>query len=405
MKIHIKKLNLGKKEIFFLLFLLMPFIDTLSGYFHDVYPIGQVYRILIFAYILYLTKCFSGIKFGYFIWLFCIFLAIQTMIGGLHVKENMQGTVKLFTPIFMIVYFKDSIRKGIIIEKDIYRLFKLLGFLYPILIIIPGVLGISSGAYDATIGWKGFFYATNEISFIACSLVMYSFYNLTLKTNIENIILLLLNITSIIVMGTKTGYATIIIFSFIYLLRPFFKKQKKYYIESIVLLLNAIIVIIIGNKIFSNIVFSIVNRWHIQRTMYSHSILDFLTSHRLRRIQNGFDSFLHDKPWYPFCGWGFGGELAGLANIEMDCFDLLFRTGIIGTCFILGFYYFYWKKYCSKCLESTLIIAWSFAISFGAGHVLFYGQSGMMLALLCSFAMCIKQEKIFKKLSTRKVPF
>lgn len=397
MKIHTKKINFKKKEIFFLLLFLMPFIDTLSGYFHDIYPIGQVYRMLIFAVILYLSKKKSGIKFGYYCLFFAIFLAIQIIAGSSHLKENIQGTIKLFIPIFIIVFFVNSIKKGIINENDIYELFKFWGIWYPLLIIIPGILGISDGAYDVTIGWKGFFYATNEISFVVCGLVMYSFYKLGNKTSIENIILVFLSTSSIIVMGTKTGYATVAIFSFFYLLKIILKKRVKQYIVNIVLILNVILVIIIGNRLFQNVISSIVYRWYIQRTRYSYSILDFLTSHRLRRLQNSFDSFLYNKSWYLFFGWGFGENALGLANIEMDCFDLLFKTGILGACFVLGFYYFYWKKYCSKCLEATVVIVWSFAISFGAGHVLFYGQSGMMLALLFSLAVCIKQEKLLKR--------
>lgn len=38
------------------------------------------------------------------------------------------------------------------------------------------------------------------------------------------------------------------------------------------------------------------------------------------------------------------------------------------------------------------IIIWSLALSFGAGHVLFYGQSGMMLAANIILAYEIKSQ-------------
>ena len=83
-----------------------------------------------------------------------------------------------------------------------------------------------------------------------------------------------------------------------------------------------------------------------------------------------------------------------MENIEMDFIDLLLETGIVGFVYVLAFYGRKAKNIMKNNLWSAWIILWSFALSFGAGHVLFYGQSGMMLALNIIYATLIpKAEK------------
>lgn len=39
------------------LYIIMPIIDSISGAYHDVYPVGQIYRIVVMAYmIIYWAK-------------------------------------------------------------------------------------------------------------------------------------------------------------------------------------------------------------------------------------------------------------------------------------------------------------------------------------------------------------
>ena len=99
-------------------------------------------------------------------------------------------------------------------------------------------------------------------------------------------------------------------------------------------------------------------------------------------------------------GWGFAGEANGFPNMEMDFLDLLFRTGLVGFCIVCMFYV---RKFCDvskKSLWGALIIIWSIALSFGAGHVLFYGQSGMMLAFNYIYTLNIGEARDKRALYT-----
>ena len=66
--------------------------------------------------------------------------------------------------------------------------------------------------------------------------------------------------------------------------------------------------------------------------------------------------------------------------------------GIIGFLYVILFYGKEVIKVARKNMWGLLIVCWSLALSFGAGHVLFYGQSGMMLAANIILAYEIKSQ-------------
>ena len=86
----------------------MPIVDSVSGYFHDKYPIGQVYRVFYFAYMLFLLMYTSGKTALSFICPFLIFLTVQVIVSlpGGYVLKSIQDTIKLFTPFKL--YMTDS---------------------------------------------------------------------------------------------------------------------------------------------------------------------------------------------------------------------------------------------------------------------------------------------------------
>ena len=150
----------------------MPLVDSMSGAFHDVYPIGQIYRIVMFIYMFILLARNSRKEFLHVLIPFMMFIVIQYMISSGYRTKSIQDVVKLFTPIIAINLLKILLNKREINKKSIFRVLNVWSIAYPLLIIIPGILGLGENAY-AGIGWKGYFYAVNEISFIMSSLVMY----------------------------------------------------------------------------------------------------------------------------------------------------------------------------------------------------------------------------------------
>jgi len=357
----------------------MPIIDSISGAFHDIYPVGRIYRFVLFLYMLFFLAKDYGKQFLEVVVSLSLFMITQILVSSSYVTESLQYLMKLFIPIVSIILFFKLLEVNKMDKKSIFGLLDRWSVLYPSLIIIPGILGIGINAYDGSVGWKGFFYATNEISFILSSLVMYLFWKLSKELNLKTIVILVMNCMCIILMGTKTGYATIGVFFVLFIINSFSKKSLKRIIKVIIFLLMGLFLLTALRFRIIELTASIFERWIYQRG-YSYSTIDFLLSMRLRRFEGAMDTFLNGL-YIPF-GWGLGGEYAGLHNMEMDFLDLLFRCGIIGCLYVCVFYFRKIKSVCNKNKWGFFILIWSIALSFGAGHVLFYGQSGMMLGIL-----------------------
>lgn len=378
------KLKLSKQKLL-LMIAAMPFIDTFNGMFHAALPIGQLYRMFLFSFLLLEYASFGRKKFLNFLMAFTVFCTIQILVGFSYCKKSIIDTFKLFLPILMMLVFKEKLIRRYITQDDVLALFDFWSWLYPLLIMVPELLGMGDAAYEGGTGVKGFFYAVNEISFIESSLIMYSIYRLSQQISWERIILLFANCLCVLLMGTKTGYATIVVFVLLYFLVSFRRKKMNVFVKNFFFILLILISALCGIWIFKEQISAIWVRWIWQRKFVSTSAMDFLLSNRLRRWEGAFRTFIEGG--YVILGWGFGGELAGFANMEMDWFDLLFRTGLIGFSGIAIFYFWYFKKYTCKMLLPMFIIFWSMVLVFGAGHVLFYGQSGMMLAMLFAVTM------------------
>lgn len=383
-------------SLIFVFLYLMPFVDSLSGAFHDKYPIGQVYRFLFFIVTLCLLLCVSSRVFGLIVSSFCIFVMLQIIVSfsGGYVIKSIQDTIKLFTPIVLISLLQISIKKKKIHCDSIFVLLDFWSLVYPLLIIIPYALGLGVNAYDNSVGAKGFFYAINEISFILSSLVLYRFYVLANRLTISAVFIMGMDVLCLLMMGTKTGYATVVVGSLVLFWNILKERNCRKIYKNIVFISVSLILILFLSKRLLLLFSSIFDRWSYQRYL-SNSTLDFLFSMRLRRLSEAFRSFFDD--FYFLFGWGLGGELAGKINVEMDFIDLLLRTGALGFCFVFILYFFYVKKVFGRSLWGTIIVMWSFALSFGAGHVLFYGQSGMMLAINIVYSIVIaEQNQILK---------
>lgn len=380
----------------------MPIIDSINGMFMELFPIGKIYRVFLFLYLLFLIFISKRIVFLKTVIIFGIFCVLQICVGIEYWQKSIQDAMKLFLPMLMIVIIRKLYVSGFLLSKDIHGIMTVWSIAYPVLIILPFMLGIGTSAYDGVTGNKGFFYAVNEVSFVICGLIMYQTKMICRKVTIKTITLLGSNILSIILMGTKTGYATVAIFFIAFVFNLLKNKSKTKVVFTIFCVVVGIGVAFLA---FKSSIMEIIYRWQYQKEITSTSLIDFLTSQRLRRLESATEIFWNEKWWYKFVGWGLGGEVVGLPNMEMDWLDLLFRTGAIGVVSIFIFYYRYWKRECRKTLIDLAIVMWAFALSFGAGHVVFYGQSGMMLAMIMLFTSREKDNKVHSNEIKKEVKY
>lgn len=379
-KIH-KASRLSCVDFLVFLILIMPFVDSFSGAFHDLYPIGQIYRSIFFSYMLFMVMRHSKREFMKIGIPFSVFAIVQMLIS-IDMQKSAQDIVKLFTPIILIRLMLILIDGKKLEINNVKKLIERWAVCYPVLIIVPGILGIGKIAYDGTAGWKGFFYATNEISFIISCLVMFLVWEVYKDIKLKMLILLGMNILTVLLMGTKTGYATVGVFVLIYFAKSMGELRRSRFLKNIFIVLVSCIAVGYLYHLFFDEINAIFERWMYQKDVVSYSLIDFLTSHRLRRFQAAWNSFIHGEIWYIPFGCGFGAELGGFENMEMDWIDILFRTGFLGTSFIIAFYLRCFLHISRNNFWGFVIMLWIFFLSFGAGHVLFYGQSGMMLGIM-----------------------
>ena len=392
-KVKIKKnllagTKINKYSFLMVLLYIMPFVDSVSGAFHDELPIGQIYRLVLFFYMLTLLMTVSKRTFINVLFPFMVFLLIQSIVSSNYIKDSLQGVIKLFTPIILVSLIQ-TLQKEKKYKLDIFNLMDFWSIAYPVLILVPGLMGIGISAYEGEIGWKGFFYAVNEISFILSSLVAYMFWRLNFKSNMYSLFVLAFNCLCVALMVTKMGYATVFVFLILFIFAFMRNENQKQSLKILILICFLVFVIIYYKDQIIQSTSLIFERWRYLRK-HSYSTTDFLFSMRLRRLNKAITLFT--KEMHYLFGWGFGGSDFGYPNMEMDFLDLLFQTGIFGLFYIL---YFYGKQLVSvfhKNLWGVAIIIWSLALSFGAGHVLFYGQSGMMLAANIILAYEIKSQ-------------
>lgn len=397
---HIKvRKSLRPTYINFLMLLIsiMPFVDSVSGALHDIYPIGQIYRIIFFTYMLLIFAKYSKRKLVQIGIFFFAFMIVQIFIAVNSIK-CIQDIIKLFTPIILISLFGILLRKQKIEISSVFKIIERWAVYYPMLILIPGIIGIGKNAYEDTTGWKGFFYATNEISFIMSCLIMFLVWELSKKISLKTIILLGLNILTIILLGTKTGYATVGVFVVIYFIKSFQELKRASVLKNIFIVLLSCIAAITLYNIFFDEIHIIFERWMYQKDVFSYSLIDFLTSHRLRRFRAAWISFVRGKLWYILFGCGFGAEFGGFENMEMDWIDLFFRVGVAGFLFVLTFYSRCFINISKHNFWGFAIMLWMFFLSFGAGHVLFYGQSGMMFGIMIVVCYLIRAENSQKEI-------
>lgn len=361
------------------IYMMMPIVDSFSGFFHEELPIGQVYRSFICIYVFFLLAKYEAKEFGRIFIAFVGFLGMQMIVSGDYILESFQGVMKLFIPISTLSLFLTLYKKKKIEKNVIENIISFWSVLYPLLIIIPGMLGLGVNAYDEQTGWKGFFYATNEIAFIIVCLTMCQYYKLSKELNIRDVVILSLNAFAALMMGTKAGYLTLACFA-LFLVGSYLKKRNLNKQLKLWMGICIIVVVVICNiDVLQGMVRGILERWKYQRG-FSVSIIDFMFSHRLRRYQNAISIFFSGV--YPITGWGMCGDLLGFPNMEMDFFDIMFKTGIPGAIYVLSFYANKIIYVSKKNMWGWIIDCWAFMFCFAAGHVLFYGQSGMMLAIL-----------------------
>lgn len=332
--------------------LLQPLLDLLTGiclhYLNLNFTIGIIIRILFLVFICLVTIFIFKKKkliIPYFlIGLYSIFYLTGILIyndGGLF--QEIQGLVKVFYfPILFISLF--SIREEIRISKA--TLFTTL-LIYLICLFVPNVLGIGYQTYEiAKTGSLGFFNSANEISGIISILTPIMFLILTeTKSNLKRIITIILYLSVILMIGTKTPLLSLgitFLISLIYIWKKDFKAKKyKNIIISVGIIVIGIIALLImipKTNFYKNIEIHLdyLEIDNITDIFKDDELIDhFIFSQRLTFLRN--KSLIYDESslYQKIFGIGYLNKGEATKLIEMDYFDIFYSHGLVG--FIIFF--------------------------------------------------------------------
>ncbi|MBQ6323556.1 MAG: O-antigen ligase family protein [Bacilli bacterium] len=352
-----------KKNINLLLgvfILIQPVLDLLTGLCLHLLninlTIGIIIRVLFLLLICYVTlfvfkKKKLLIPYSIII-IYCLLYIAGIIIykdGGLF-KEIQELVKTFYFPILLISFY--SIRDEIRISK--MTLFVTL-FLYLIFIFIPLILGLGYQSYKITkAGTLGFYNSANEISGIISILTPIMLIIMTSsKKIIPRLILILMYLTVILMIGTKTPLLALIItcgFSLIYLWSKSIKERqfKNLFISILIVLIcmSSLIIIIPKTNFYKNIEthLDFLELDNIGEVFEDEELIDhFIFSQRLTFFAKKARLYKKASTYQKLFGIGYLRNNKPTKMIEMDYFDIYYSHGLVG--FLLFFSIFIYVLY------------------------------------------------------------
>lgn len=385
------------KNIYLVLFIITPLIDSLNGFFIksgylSAISIGDFFRLTLILYVGYLWfNCISLKNFIIFL-IIVAYLVIDCLLQILlqintnSVFNEIMNIILWLMSIFFILSFQDINRRRIVLLEDIETIFDWWIFLTPLTLIIPYFLGLGYSTYY-DIGYKGFYYATNAITYFLITLYIHSIHSCINRFTYKRLINIFLIAISIAMLGTKSGYVCLIILPLLVITIKFKSNLIKLIQTYSVGLIVFIATLLIFINFYSEQIVKILNR-HTYFSQNATSFISFLTTGRIDRLSTYYN-YVKNTPSFIFrllFGSGYGLEKQ-LGAIEMDYFDLFFIFGFFGLLIysLIIIYIFFLRNKTNNKNEIYLVaFLISIGFSFLGGHVLNNALSSTCFSMLCS---------------------
>lgn len=298
---------------------------------------------------------------------------------------------KLFTPICLIEVFelfnnRTPDRVSVCTKKVIwfYRVF------FPMSLLIPKILGIGYRTYSYGVGYKGFYYAGNDISIVMVVVTIWNVRELMRRPRKREVLLSGLSLISLLLLGTKTAWLMACAIVGLFILKE--KKLMLKGISAVGVLAGGTFFFILERQEIHNLIGSL-KSFYNRYLLSGGTVLTFLLSGRDRFIKSFFEKvYGEDSIWAFLIGKGayFQASLVpGDQLIEMDLLDLLIRYGLVSSLLIVGIYVHWFLKY-RRGADFGQKLAWYSMCGFSmvAGHVLFSPLANLVLVIVYLDVMC-----------------
>lgn len=377
-------------RILYLLFLPLPIIDSLNGMMNGgandgFASLGMAYRLCIIACCLFVL--FRGVIPKRFL---AISIAILLLVVLPHIFDLTEGSflslaVKTFLPILCIEAFIREPKNSSQTHHCLCRLVDSWSVLFPAAVLLPLALGAGFQTYGTgTVGFKGFFYAQNDLCFALSVLFFISCGKTFRHLTAPNVLKLVALGLCIVILGMKGGYILLVVSVLYWIMRSEITMLRRFALVVTI----CVAAVLVGPNVL-NLMTGIIHRWSYFSSV-SNTFFDFFSSGRLERIPVaiGYLNQTGANLWPLFgAGMTYGQSLAPFGLVEMDPFDLFFQFGLLGALFLTCYYLsFLFVKLPDKYKHYRMALIIAFIMAVLAGHVLNSALSAMVLAVLCGLA-------------------
>ena len=363
-------------------------------------------RIIIMVFFLLYFMAISSMKFRKTLIILLIFLFITNL--SMFIQQSSISIVytsniflsKIFYFYILLQLLDTLTLKKILSIEDIKKILITNSFLMPLLIIIPTKLGLARQTYaNSDLGSSGFFLANNSTNFVLITTTGFLLFLLIdekFKIFSFNFMFFILSLYSLWLQGSKTSYFFLILYILVFLV-CFIKKYLANLFGLLLLTILMAFLILLGThiyynfsnyeKLWTNAISSFSARQAYARSFHDN-IFSYLNSGRTSFLENNTNLFFNHYNVL-FLLTGIGSETIVQATYhlsEMDFFDILFSTGLLGIILTYGsslkqLKIFILKKN-KKSVYLALNLIFLLIFSFFAGHVFVDIISSTFVALL-----------------------
>lgn len=392
-------------------------IDSINGFiirnFDTIVSLGQIYRILLIIFMLYLITKFRQFRIipilivGYLTLIQILYFLIYH--GSVHILFNDLVEISKFILIIFIIEAFKALR---IHEKNFKRLLRNIFLanliLFPVSLLIPKLLGVGYSMYSNNVGNSGFFYAANDLNAVLIILFAYGINilfqgNLTRNKWISFSVIVLSIAASLILLGSKSSIAFTALIIFIYTIK-FFKEKKKYFSrKNIVLSLTGIVVLMAAAGIvFNDDINKSLERhsYFFEKQAKEGNVISFIVTGRDEFLSASYQAYVNADLKFLRFWLGVGSDTHAKETaayfsddrdsliIEMDIWDTLFRYGFLGVVIMYGYLLLiiYEHVRLNQNYNFNFLLCFALLLMYSSlgGHVLYSALSGSFLALVCA---------------------
>lgn len=400
--------------------MIFPLVDIFNGVFitygHEI-PLGIAYRLLFICFILY-SVLLQGIKRSGIFFLLLISLVtliLVCIIQSFFFSTGIAALIKelsyiiRFSLCLLIPFFAKQYQEQFSVKKIAWLTIILDIFLVGGL-VIPYLLGIGNSTYDETTGFKGFYFATNDIAYAFLTLLFLIGWFLIrrekLFPSIVFVLLYLSNMYCLLILGTKSGLLAGVLYS-LYLVFYFISHYQsrtlyeQFFLFEFLLLMSSLLVLK-GKEFLLKYLSSVIARFAYFKTLYQDDWLRLFLSSRNVYLKDAGEQFLQTPNnqiifWFGSGfenRWEWYGRKGGL--IEMDFFDMFFSYGMIGFVVLVLVVSYFWISICRKDRSKfgLFLLLFTIIYSFLVGHVFFSALSATVFGFMVMFIQEIKKEQL-----------